>query len=405
MITLGTHDREVPQATLAEYVALANRLTGVPEWTKLRGEREGQWLDFRPPAPEDMKVRELQVFLKEAGFLPEGRVDGICGYRTMAAIRLFQEYIRTVEGDVAIGSPDGLFGQKSMGHVRRWQQAGQRADWTRFGGVDPSPEYALWMDLLHAVQRRKVEVPGRIDGMMDQAPASDTVQGSDWDLDPARIHLIGIRRNEPPPGAQPYDDLFVLLIRGIVLKFLGSTDPGHTSNPRGFPFLIPGQHVYRFGWHKLSDQNRVYHALKPAGRGVLVVRSPGRAFGGADLAAGLERNNSINVHWGGEGTSGVVGRWSEGCQVLTGKGYVNHNGDTIDCTSFAATFYPQLGTKVNGVYQTKGAYTVLTDLVAALSGATDNTVRYMLLDAADLDLKPELADVEATAKRELQAIG
>jgi hypothetical protein len=45
-----------------------------------------------------------------------------------------------------------------------------------------------------------------------------------------------------------------------------------------------------------------------------------------------------------------------------------------------------------GVYQTKGAYNVLTDLVAALSGADqdDNVVRYMLIYERDLALNPEI---------------
>ncbi|MGH9845649.1 MAG: hypothetical protein ACREEM_43630, partial [Blastocatellia bacterium] len=48
--------------------------------------------------------------------------------------------------------------------------------------------------------------------------------------------------------------------------------------------------------------------------------------------------------------------------------------------------------KKHDVYQTKGAYTVLEDLVASLSGAVkdDNVVRYMLLLESDLDLHPDI---------------
>jgi hypothetical protein len=112
----------------------------------------------------------------------------------------------------------------------------------------------------------------------------------------------------------------------------------------------------------------------------------------ADLAGGLERNISINIHWGGEGLRNV-GRWSEGCQVIAGKGYIDHNDAAVNCSNYAAPFYDQLGSKnENGVYQTKGAYNVLTDLVMALSGADqdDNVVKYMLIYERDLALSPEI---------------
>jgi hypothetical protein len=116
-----------------------------------------------------------------------------------------------------------------------------------------------------------------------------------------------------------------------------------------------------------------------------------------DLAGGLEPNNTINVHWGGEGLFNV-GSWSVGCQVVVGKGYVNHNDALVNCSEYAATKYTQLGAKSDkGVYQTKGAYNVLTDLVAALSGAgeNDNVVRYMLIYERDLALSPEIGANEA----------
>ena len=112
----------------------------------------------------------------------------------------------------------------------------------------------------------------------------------------------------------------------------------------------------------------------------------------ADLAKKLEPNITINIHWGG----GLfkVGKWSLGCQVIVGKGYIDHNDEVVNCSEYAATKYDQLGAKSDkGVYQTKGAYNVLTDLVAALSGADqdDNVVRYMLIYERDLALSPEIA--------------
>jgi hypothetical protein len=79
--------------------------------------------------------------------------------------------------------------------------------------------------------------------------------------------------------------------------------------------------------------------------------------------------------------------------VIAGKGYINHNDADVNCSGFAATIYDQLGSKNDkGVFQTKGAYNVLTDLVAALSGADkdDNVLRYMLLYERDLELSPEI---------------
>jgi hypothetical protein len=105
----------------------------------------------------------------------------------------------------------------------------------------------------------------------------------------------------------------------------------------------------------------------------------------------LECNNTINVHWGGRGDKGTAD-WSIGCQIITGKAYINHHNKLIDCTPFAATNYSTLNTKVGGVLQTKGAYSVLGDLVGALSGAkpADNNVHCTLIDERDLALKPEL---------------
>ncbi len=391
MITLGSFDPEVQPRELEAYVAHAKQLTGVQDWqgNKLRGEKEGEWVDFQKLADTVMKVKEVQSFLKDAGFFPFGKIDGICGYRTTSAIRLFQEYVRTVEGDASIGFPDGKLGPNAEAHVKRWKAANKKADWASFSSAKPSPEYTKWMGLLGKAKQKYSTTPYKMLQLVNQfSQPSDTVKVTNWDFNPSKIHLVGVRRNETKvaarAGERKFDDGFVLLINGLAFKFYGSTDPGETANPKGTPFLVQGQHQYRFGWHKLSDQNRVYHALKPLTTGVLVVRSKDMALTEADLANGLELNNSINIHWGGEGIS-TIGAWSEGCQVFVGKGYINHNGKVVDCSKYAAPNYSTLGTSVNGVYQTKGAYTVLGDLVAAFSG-DDNVVRYMLLYEQDLAL-------------------
>jgi peptidoglycan hydrolase-like protein with peptidoglycan-binding domain len=394
MISLGTFDPEVQPAALDEYLKYTKQLTGVQDWSgkKLRGDKEGEWVDFQKLAGDEMKVAEVQRFLKDAGFSPFAKIDGICGYRTISSIRLFQEYVRTVEGDASIGFPDGKLGPTAMAHVKRWKAANKKADWASFSSAKPSPEYTKWMGLLGKVKQKYTAAPNKMLQLVNQfSQPSDTVKPASWDFNPSKIHLVGVRRNETKiaatAGARRFDDGFVLLINGLAFKFYGSTDPGATEHPKGAPFLAQGQHLYRFGWHKLSDQNRVYHALKPLTTGVLVVRSNDMALTEADLANGLERNNSINIHWGGEGVS-TIGAWSEGCQVFVGKGYINHNGKTVDCSKYGAPNYSTLGTMVGGVYQTKGAYTVLGDLVAAFSG-DDNVVRYMLLYEQDLALAPD----------------
>jgi hypothetical protein len=398
MIKLGTYDSNVQTSALDQYIEHAKKLTGVESWeNKLRGEKDGEWAEFRPLGGSAMTVANAQGFLKDTGFFPFGRIDGICGYRTLSAIRLFQEYVRNVEGETGIGSPDGRMGPKTISHANRWRAKNQKAEWAGVSAANQSREYAKWMSLLRKVKENYAAAPNAMLAKVNEFTGpSDTVKVSNWDFDPNRIHLIGVRRNETAieagAGERKFDDAFILLIRGLAFKFFGSTDPGASSNPKGAPFLTQGQHLYRFGWHKLSDLNRVFHALKPLSNGVLVVRSKDMVLNDADLAGGLERNISINIHWGGEGLRNV-GRWSEGCQVIAGKGYINHNDAAVNCSDYAAPFYDQLGSKnEEGVYQTKGAYNVMTDLVTALSGADqdDNVVKYMLIYERDLALSPEI---------------
>jgi peptidoglycan hydrolase-like protein with peptidoglycan-binding domain len=400
MIELGTYDAEVEESTLQAYLNLAKQLTGAGDSplsnfkTQLRG--EGEWESLKALSGDEMKVADVQRFLKESGFFPFGKIDGICGYRTTSAIRLFQEYVRTVEGQSDF-TPDGKWGAGSTARARRWQAGGAKADWTQFSAGSPSAECARWLDLLRRVKENYRSNPKKMLTLAGRfTDASDSVKLNDWDFDPKKIHFIGIRRNEATPKpAQKFDDLFVLLINGLAFKFFGSTDPGHTGNPKGYPFLVMGQHRYRFGWHLLSKEAKIFQALKPAKYGVLVVRSKDLALTEADLAAGVENNGTINVHWGGEGGN-VVDTWSEGCQVMVGRGYVNHHDQLINCAHFAAPNYATLGTKRNGIYQTKGAYTMLGDLVAALSGANpdDNIVHYMLIYEQDLALSPEIGVVK-----------
>ena len=358
---------------------------GMASKKQFRGERDDEWLGFSS-SPGDQVVT-VQTFLKERGFFPFGKIDGLCGYRTSSSMRLFQEYVRSVEKDNSIGVPDGIFGRKSLAHMKRWQDHALRADWNRTSRTNAQPEYNKWMGLLAKIKSHyKAHPTALLNRISEFSGATDTLGIDKWNFDPQRIHMIGVRRDEAKPGKRQNDDVFILLINGVVFKFYGTTDPGKSSHDKGAPFLVHGQHRYRFGWHKQTDLRRVYRALKPRSTGVLVVRDGNRDFAltQADLEGDLTNNNSINVHWGGQGVS----NWSEGCQVVCGARYVNHHNEMVDCKRFAATTYSKLGKKdINGVYQTKGAYSVLVDLVTAFSGG-EHALDYMLIYEDDLKIDP-----------------
>jgi hypothetical protein len=170
----------------------------------------------------------------------------------------------------------------------------------------------------------------------------------------------------------------------MAFVFYGSTDPNPKMADRpDEPYIIRGQHRYRFGWHKLSDLKRAYRAFRPPGPGVLICRDSTRddAFTDADLASGLKTNTTINIHWSGAGTS----NWSAGCQVIGGARYLNHAGRKVDCAPFAARTYGDLPGK------TRAAYSVLLDLLTVfapdISLQGGSLLHYTLLYERDLNLK------------------
>lgn len=395
MIKLGAIDPGVNKSDLENYIHTNHEDQMVKKkGIKLRGEPEKNWVPFSEVRNQPMTIKQVQQFLKDVGFFPFGKIDGVCGYRLVASMRLFQEYVSTIEGQTSIGPADAVFGKKTYDQIRRWQRDGVKADWVNVTANNPDPEYTRWMNLLQRVRDKNVSNPSTMLRMINEYnQPCDTVKVKDWDLRPDRVQIVGVRRDEAKPGARTNDDVFLLLINGLVFKFYGTTDPGKSSNDAGAPFLMQGQHKYRFGWHKVFDSKfgveRSYLALKPMTTGVLVIRSGERQnpnLAASDVLNGRpERNNTINIHWGGKGAS----NWSHGCQVICGSGYINHKGDKIDCSDFAATFYPSLGKYQNGHYMTKGAYTVMADLVAAFSGDL-HAANYTLLYEKDLELHPEI---------------
>jgi hypothetical protein len=383
MIKLGTCDTGCKPANPNAYFDNIHE-PGMASKKKFRGERDNEWLGFSSSSGN--RVTTVQKFLKERGFFPFGKIDGLCGYRTASSIRLFQEYVRTVEKDSSVGAPDGIFGRKSQGHMQRWQDNALYADWNQFSSASAQPEYNKWVALLAKIKSHYKTHPNAILRRIGAFTGkTDSLGVDDWNFDRKRIHLIGVRRDEAKPGKRENDDVFILLINGVVFKFYGTTDPGKSSHRDGAPFLVHGQHRYRFGWHKQSNMKHVYRALKPRSTGVLIVRDSNRddALTKTDLEGELTNNNSINVHWGGRGVS----NWSVGCQVICGARYVNHHNEMIDCSAFAASTYKFLGTKQRQVYQTKGAYSVLVDLVTAFSGS-DHVLDYMLIYEDDLKIDP-----------------
>jgi hypothetical protein len=395
VIQLGCFDAGVSTAQREAYVKEVEDITRVRVAEVEEGSDKLALKQYAPDAQQPMTVAAAQQGLQPIGFFPGGKVDGICGYRTLSAMRLFQEYVRSVEKLPSL--PDGRFGSASQQHLKRWMDNHLVSEWAPTierwrAGTLAQTEYTEWLSLLGKVKERYKASPNRMLQLVDAfRGVTDTRKVEQWDFTPGNIHLVGIRRSE---ASGKFDDVFVLLIKGLVFKFQGSTEPGASDNPLGIPFLVQGQHDYHFGWHR-----KQYLALRPQhlDQGVLVVRSKGdMRLEDADLAKGLEANGSINIHWGGKGMKFDVKNWSEGCQVINGTGYINPKNELIDCSAFAATNNTEVA---SNPAKTRGAYNVLLDLVTALSSdLPSSTVKYTLLTEQDLDLNPALKQGLAGAR-------
>lgn len=378
---------------------------------QFRGEANNEWVEPRSVPGKD--VRSLQNFLKERGFMPGARLDGIYGYWTLAAVRLFQEYVRTVEGIADMGIPDGRVFKGTHDHMMRWVEDDLYCHWgpdrtasadDPFSWSGQSPEFKLWLGLLDKVKAhyiRELEASDNTDDDLDlfqlqevnRFPVrTDTLRIKEWSFDPNKIHLLGLRCfQEQADDERGNDDLFVLLMNGMVFKFWGSTDPKPDFTKDGLePYLVEGQHRYSFSWHKsFGDQVvKVYKALVPEHRGVLVFRdwSGTDSLNEVDIRKGLlfnEReikdrenpNNTINIHWTADGAN----NWSAGCQVISGRSYINDQGKLIDCSKFSSPGYKGVSpVSQPGVTKNRGAYTFLSDFVFAYSRPEENTVLYTL---------------------------
>lgn len=392
---------------------------------QFRGEANNEWVEPRAIPGKD--VRSLQKFLQDRGFMPGARLDGIFGYWTLAAVRLFQEYVRTVEGITDMGIPDGRVFRGTHNHMMRWVQEDLYCRWgpdrtanteNPFIWSEHSREFELWLNLLQKVKghyaQRLIESDGS-DGDLDlfqlreveKFPVrTDTLKIEDWSFDPKKIHLLGLRCfQEKGHKKRGNDDLFVLLMNGMVFKFWGSTDPKPAFTTDGLePYLVEGQHTYSFSWHKSSSGQikKVYKALVPESNGVLVFRdwSGTDALDEEDIRKGLlynrnetwdreNPNKTINIHWTADGRS----NWSAGCQVISGRSYINDRGKLVDYSAYSAVNYDAVSAVSQpGVKKNRGAYTFLSDFVFAYSNPEDSTVLYtlgrdgILEDLADQEL-------------------
>lgn len=380
LLKLGYVDGGCTPTDLKEYFSWYH--FGLPLQQKLRGEKNNYWASFKEISGNH--VKNIQKFLRGAGFFPYGDIDGIYGYRLLSATRLFQEYVRNIEGHTDIGTPDGIIGSNTYKHIDRWKAEGIQADWVNISKDHASEEFIKWINFLNKVQGHYQRKPSQITEMVNNFEGkTDTLKVDDWDFHPKHIHLIGIRRQEwKQTGKRANDDLFVLLINGMVFKFYGSTDPSQSMASRpDEPFLVHGQHNYGFGWHRLKNKGeKCYRAFRPAEHGVLVFRDVNNdnALTEEDMQKGLSTNRTINVHWTGHGTS----VWSAGCQVICGKDYINHHDKVIDCSAYSSPGYSGLGPK------TKGAYNVIADLISVFVESGVHAAKYTLLMENDFAVDP-----------------
>jgi len=394
-ISLGCHDPGLGFAEIDTFLSEVRRVSG-EDTGKLRGDKG--MVGLRPIEGRVLlSVSDVQQALTDAGFLPGGRADGICGYRTQAATRLFQEYVRSVEGRPC--TPDGIVGRETATELQRWMDDGKKADWVprlkqwEQGTLENEPcEFNDWLAFLRKWQEHCKANPSPMLKMVEAfQQQTDTHKVEDWKFTDQDVHLIGIRHGEQDRSRR-FDDVLVLLIKGLVFKFQGSTDPGHTKHPDGAPFLVQGQHDFHFGLH----QGR-YHALRPlhhGTHGVLVVRSKGDfELTDQDLARGVDTNGTINIHWGGKGVGRAVNRWSEGCQVVTGSGYQNHLGKVVNCSEYVGLNNTEVSDPEKN--KTRGSYNVLADLVVALSSDMRNPglVKYTLLHATDVTIDAAITGI------------
>nr|WP_157472506.1 hypothetical protein [Neolewinella persica] len=357
--------------------------------------------------------------------MPNASHDGFFGYVTQAAVRLFQEYVRTRDPDYdpgkGISYPDGIVGPTTWKNIARWEKLweeetkdkkthkAKQADWANLPKEKEEAVLAkTWRDRFKKTVKHLKKNPGALEAANRRFKGkTDSLLPEDWKFPKDQPLLFGIRRfaNEDnheivevkknnkikKEKRRPVDDLFVLLVNGHSFIFYGSTDSSvHMAKKEQEAYLINGQHLYQFSWHMLSSSSKTYRAFRPAEHGVMIIRdtSGADALTEENIKAGPDQsaNTTINIHWSGLGLS----NWSAGCQVIAGSSYLDSSESLQKCNSFAAKKTSLLGTstKPKGGLRTKGAYNMLMDLILVYGRNSRWSpclpLRYTLFSADDM---------------------
>lgn len=201
-------------------------------------------------------------------------------------------------------------GRKTRGALDTALEENQRCRWTLDPGPWPRREAPRLAVLEAARQRYQAEYRPILSELFERD--GDTLPPDQWQTGRAPVHIFGIRRSAwaaslDHVGRRMNNDVFVVIGNGRVMRFFGSTDPNPRmpDHPGGIPFLCKGQHDYRFGFHRLSNNGeKCYRALRPAGRGVRVVRDTDgdKRLPAGDLLDPLP-NPTINLHWSERGST------------------------------------------------------------------------------------------------------
>ena len=371
LLKLGIYDSGKKPTDLRKFLKPYHTDGVLKTSDKFRDDDNNRFVEWN----EGENVQKLQEFLFSAGFMHEKYNEGVFDYVTEASVRLFQEYIRTIDPADSSFVRDGKVGNGTWGKINEWP-AGKKCEW-HGSNSSKSPshkEYNNWFTILEAAKTYYSNSDNQgpiMKAVNARADTESTLKVEKWNFDKDKIHLIGIRRNESifkKSKTRTNDDLFVLLINGMVFKFWGSTDP-QSQDSSNEPFLVEGQHLYRFGWHKLGKTKtgyKTYRALRPAiNEQVVVIRDweNDNLLSEEDLIKnnGLGLGKYINIHWTG-GRSNKT--WSAGCQVIRGQSYINNRNEAIDLSKFTAKSYADL---YNSDKIDKGAYNMLADLVVCYS--------------------------------------
>ena len=391
-LRLGHFDSGRAPGSWRDYISRYHENTRAMHQDRFRDDRNGAWR--RPVSRPGNPVAALQTQLRTLGYLPHGDIDGIFGYRTQAGVRLFQIYARHQGLLAAHEAADAVVGPKTRRALQAAAANGATCRWTR----PTRGKIRRWPALIAAAQDLvEDQYANTHPELLDDT--SDTRPPSLWTVHRAPVHLLALRRTSwaaslTDTGRRLNNDVFVLSTGGRDLCFFGSTDPDPTmsSNPNGAPFLVKGQHRYRFGFHRMRDgAEKSYRALRPARTGVRVIRDTDRDLRlSASDRLDPDPNRTINIHWSGRGTT----NWSAGCQVIAGAVYLDDKQQAIDCWDHAAVSYGGLGRG------DRGAYDVFMSLLSVVSPdiTTAGEVPMTLLEEQDLDmLDPELRDLARNA--------